>query len=241
MITNVRQLRERLLQQAQVQNTNTARFFKTEVGAYSAHEKFLGIKVPTLRALVPEYAPHLELSDVQELLYSPYNEERLFALFVLIAWYEKPKKYGQYHQQEIHDFYIKHIDQVNNWNLVDASAHLIVGAYAYANNDMTHIAVLTKSSVMWHNRIAMVATWYFIRNNQPIVAIHMAENFLLHKHDLMHKATGWMLREAGKKDEQALRFFLDTHAALMPRTMLRYALEKFDEATRKKYMSKSAK
>ena len=231
------QLRATLEQEAQKKLIDTQRFFKTGADAYSAHDTFLGIKVPILRSLVLEYASQLDFSDVQELLYSKYNEERLFALFILVAWYEKSKKYEQYSSQQIYDFYIMHIDQVNNWNLVDASAHLIVGAHAYATDDMSYLHTLKKSAVMWHNRIAMVATWYFIKNKKQEVAFEVATHFLTHTHDLMHKATGWMLREAGKKDEQALCSFLDKHAGVMPRTMLRYALEKFDEATRKKYMN----
>jgi 3-methyladenine DNA glycosylase AlkD len=228
VITFLEQLRVQLQQYVQSEYTNVARFFKTDADGYSAHDTFLGIKVPILRSLVLEYASQLQFSDVQELLYSKYNEERLFALFVLVAWYEKSKKYEQYSSQQIHDFYIMHIDQVNNWNLVDASAHLIIGAHAYATNDMSYIHTLKKSVVMWHNRIVMVATWYFIKNKKPGVAFEIATHFLTHRHDLMHKATGWMLREAGKKDEQALCNFLD---------MLRYALENFDAATRKKYMN----
>lgn len=215
------------LQQLCVESTYDAtRFFKTGPGSYSAHDKFAGIKNPVLRQLAKEYSD-LSFDDIFLLLSSEYNEYRFLGLCVLTNRY---KKSNNAVQDEIYSFYMKHIDCVSNWNLVDTSAHLIVGAQVYSGKVSVEVLeVLCASDVLWHRRIGIVATWYLIRKNKVDVTFHLAKQLLNDKHDLMHKAVGWMLREAGKRDEQKLRFFLNQYVSLMPRTMFRYAIEKLSD------------
>lgn len=202
---------------------DATRFFKTGPGSYSAHDKFAGIKNPTLRQLAKEFSK-LSFDDISLLLNSEYNEYRFLSLCVLTNRY---KKSDSVMRDEIYSFYMKHIDRVNNWNLVDTSAHLIVGAHFHSGKvSVDALEVLCASDVLWHRRIGIVATWYLIRNNSVDITFHLAKQLFKDKHDLMHKAVGWMLREAGKRDEQKLRNFLNVYAASMPRTMFRYAIEK---------------
>ena len=205
-----------------------ASFFKTGKGQYSEHDQFLGIRVPELRLLATQYSS-LPLEELQFLITSPFNEERLLALLILDKQTDKAKRY---------QFYMNNIAYVNNWNLVDLSAHNIVGAYLF-NQDMDQLYPLAKSSLMWERRIAIVATWYFIRNNYFHHTIEIAQMLLNDHHDLIHKASGWMLREMGKKDQKPLIEFLNHHAAQMPRTMLRYAIERFPQETRRAYLTNS--
>ncbi|MBA3751686.1 DNA alkylation repair protein [Candidatus Dependentiae bacterium] len=212
-----------LLQQiAQESTPSQARFFKTAPGQYAEHDRFLGITVPQLRVIAKNYKT-LTLQEIQLLLLSPYNEERLLALFILTDRY---KKGSTELQNEIYSFYLANIGQINNWNLVDSSAHLIIGAHLY-HKDKDLLMTLAQSPTMWHRRISIIATWYFIRQNNCEWTYTLSEILLHDTHDLMHKAVGWMLREAGKRDEESLKNFLKKHASTMPRTMLRYALEKF--------------
>lgn len=210
-----------------------ARFFKTAPGSYADHDQFLGVKVPILRTIAQQYQD-ITFADIKELLYSPFNEERLLALIILVNNYHKAKAQDQ---SKMYHFYLDNIDQVNNWNLVDTSAPFIIGAHLYSKEK--HILTdLVHSHNMWKRRIAIVATLYFIRKNNLEWTFKLAEMLLSDNHDLIHKATGWMLREAGKKNESALTAFLDIHAAQMPRTMLRYAIEKLSENIKKSYMLK---
>lgn len=206
-------------------------YFKTAPGGYAAHDQFIGVPVPTLRTLAKEFYD-ISLNHIQELLESRINEERLLALIILVQQFKQKDQ-----QQTIYDFYLDHRQHVNNWNLVDSSAHLILGAYVM-DKDRTVLLDLVASENLWDRRIAIVATWYFIKKNDLTWTFKLAELLLNDQHDLMHKATGWMLREAGKKDVGQLVSFLNQHAHKMPRTMLRYAIEKFPEQQRKEYLNK---
>ncbi len=227
-------LKNLLQQYAQNSSYKADMFFKTQPGSYGAHDKFLGIKNPVLHALAKEFR---DLCDegVVELLHSEYNEQRLLALFLLVDRYQRGDDATK---EKVFQLYMQHVDRVNNWNLVDGSAHYIVGAHVYAGHKSTELLhELVVSENLWHRRIGIVATWYFIRKNSLDLTIQLSTKLLKDQQDLMHKAVGWMLRESGKKDEAVLRNFLDEHAKIMPRTMLRYALEKFSADDRKKYMS----
>lgn len=200
-------------------------FFKTGKGEYSEHDQFIGIRVPQLRKIAKDFK-NLSLNELQILILSPFNEERLLALIIL------ENQYNSTNEVEIYNFYIKNIVQVNNWNLVDQSAHNILGRYLFNRNKDLLISFANSKS-LWERRIAMVATWYFIRNNHFDYTIKIAEMLLNDSHDLIHKASGWMLREMGKRDRLPLIDFLNKHSSKMPRTMLRYAIEKFPETERK--------
>lgn len=206
-------------------------FFKTGPGDYAEHDKFKGISVPILRKLAKQ---HYDLSptELQTLIKSQFNEERLLALFILVKQYQLADNNTC---EDLYSFYISNIKYVNNWNLVDASAHLIVGAHLVKKNKK-FLLELAKSDIIWERRIAIVATWHFIRNNELNWTFKLAKLLIKDKHDLIHKAVGWMLREAGKRDQSQLIEFLDLHHTKMPRTMLRYAIEKFPEPQRKEYL-----
>lgn len=207
-------------------------YFKTGVGQYAEHDQFMGVKTPVLRAIAKEYKT-LSLSDVDQLMVSPINEKRLLALFILIHRYQKG---SPLEQENCYQFYLNHIAYVNNWNLVDASAHWIIGDYLM-NRDKQMLWELAHSDNLWERRIAIVATWHFIRHHDLEWTFKLGKLLLHDRHDLMHKAVGWMLREAGKRDERSLHVFLEKHAATMPRTMLRYSLEKLSDEHRIYYMS----
>lgn len=221
---------DRLLQKLGSQSTyNGAMFFKTEPGSYGAHDQFLGIKSPVLRQIAKQYKD-LSFDELDLLMKSPCNEYRLLGLFMLVHRYQKAGPVGR---DEVYQFYMDHVAYINNWNLVDASAHYIVGAHHFDGRiDRSVLDELINSSVLWHRRIAIVATWYHIRKNHGDLTLSMVERVLGDKHDLIHKAAGWMLRELGKKNERQLRDFLDINRHKMPRTMLRYAVERLpDKAT----------
>lgn len=225
-------LRERLQNSIKLVTGKPPVFFKTGAGQYSEHDQFMGISVPVLRRIAKDYY-HLTLTDLAMLLQSSFNEERFLALVILIHQYQKA---DAMHKETVYQFYLTHLAQVNNWNLVDASAHLIIGAHLYPAEPQL-LFNLAKSGILWERRIAIVATWYYIRNNHLEWTFKLASGLLKDPEDLMHKATGWMLREAGKKDEHQLIAFLNQHAEHMPRTMLRYAIEKFPESVRKDYLA----
>ncbi len=206
-----------------------ARFFKTGKGDYAEHDRFLGLKVPTVRKCAKEYSD-LSFEEIEVLLNSKYNEERMLALFIMIARFEKSDE-----KKRIYDFYLKNIKRVNNWNLVDISAHLIVGAYLL-DRDKSILLHFAKSKEMWERRIAIVATWFFIKSGELTWTIKLANVLMKDEHDLIHKATGWMLRELGKKDKSKLLNFLDQSAFKMPRTSLRYAIERLSREERDQYM-----
>lgn len=210
------------------------RFFKTGIGDYAEHDQFLGVSVPELRKIAKNFQ-HLELKIIETVLHSAYNEERLLALFLLIHQYQKS---DAKQKEKIFQLYLKNTKHINNWNLVDASAHLIVGAHLF-ETDRNILLTLAKSPDLWERRIAIVATWYFIRQNDLDWTFKLAVTLRNDNHDLIHKAVGWMLREAGKRNKNLLVTFLNQHASKMPRTMLRYAIEKFPQHERICFLKKS--
>jgi 3-methyladenine DNA glycosylase AlkD len=206
-------------------------FFKTGPGQYGEGDRFLGIKVPVQRALAKRYRD-LPLRDVEKLLASKIHEERLVALLILIQKYDAGDVPGR---NQIVRLYLASTRNINNWDLVDLSAERILGRHLYGGSDRL-LRKLARSSSLWERRIAIVATYYFIRNGKVDTTMAIAGILLDDEHDLIHKAAGWMLREAGKRDLDAELRFLDQHAATMPRTMLRYAIEKFPEKKRLHYL-----
>jgi 3-methyladenine DNA glycosylase AlkD len=210
---------------------NTAIFFKSGPGQYSEHDKFNGVSVPTLRKIAKNYI-NLSLDEILILLQSPINEERLLALIILTKKYDLGDKSLR---KQLYEFYINNIKYINNWNLVDSSAHLIIGRHLF-DSDKSIIYSLAESKIMWERRISIVSTWFFIKNHQFKWTLKVAEKLLSDKEDLIHKAVGWMLREVGKRDKEALKSFLDKYITQMPRTMLRYAIEKLSEDERKYYL-----
>jgi 3-methyladenine DNA glycosylase AlkD len=228
-------IRQLLESHAATQQISSKAFFKTGEGQYAAHDQFLGIKVPTLRTIAKEFA-QLPTQGIKGLLASPYNEERLLGLFILVNQYQK----GDLQLKEsIYQFYLDHLQHVNNWNLVDSSAHLILGAHLFETKTNNELLVqLAHSATMWERRIAIVATWYFIRKKELGWTFQLAEALLQDKQDLIHKAAGWMLREAGQVDNTQLIVFLDEYAPTMPRTMLRYAIERLSPLERIAYLNK---
>jgi 3-methyladenine DNA glycosylase AlkD len=207
------------------------RFFKTGPGEYGAGDRFRGIRVPVLRRLTRTFAP-LPLPEVLRLLASRHHEDRLLALLLLVRQFERAREDDR---RKIVDAYLRHTRHINNWDLVDLSAPNIVGAWVAAHpGDL--LERLVRSASLWERRIAIVATLALIRQRRLEPTLALARLLLHDREDLLHKATGWMLREAGKRDENALRRFLDQHAAAMPRTMLRYAIERLPERDRRAYL-----
>ncbi len=210
---------------------HSLRFFKTGKGEYGEGDIFLGIRVPVLRQLVKKYRD-IKLSDVKKLIKSKYHEERLCALLLLV---EKFKKGTDHEKEDIFNFYINSAEYINNWDLVDCSAHLISGAYL-ENRDKKILYKLAESPNLWERRIAIMSTFYLIKKNRFDDALKISAILLDDKEDLIHKASGWMLREIGKRDVIQEKKFLDKYYGKMPRTMLRYAIEKFPEEERQKYL-----
>lgn len=210
---------------------NLQRFFKTGPGQYGEGDRFLGIKVPPLRMLAKRHAD-AGLDAVAALLASPYHEERMFALLLLMQFYQHA---AQPEQVAAYDLYLAHTHRINNWDLVDVSAPHIVGRHLQ-DRPRKVLHELARSPMLWERRIAIVATFHFIRRNDFDDALRIAATLLRDEHDLMHKAVGWMLREVGKRDLVAEEDFLRQHYRTMPRTMLRYAIERFPEAKRKSYL-----
>jgi len=206
---------------------NLSWFFKTDKGQYGEGDVFLGIQVPIQRKVANRYID-LSLTDLQELLSSKIHEYRLTALLILVSKYEKADSLGK---KDIFDFYLKNTENINNWDLVDLSAPRIIGDYVY-NKDISILFKLAKSNNLWERRIAVLSTFYFIRNSDFDAAISIAELLLYDEHDLIHKAVGWLLREIGKRDQEIEEQFVREYCLQMPRTMLRYAIEKFDEKRR---------
>lgn len=224
-----------MLDNVSIPPENRSRFFKTQPGTYGAHDQFLGVTVPDVRKIA-KTLDNLPFDLISEILQSPYNEERFLGLVLLIKAYEKSKDLIE--KKNIFEFYKSHMHCVNNWNLVDASAHLILGRYAYDHKEMNVLNDLVASTCMWNRRIAIVSTWWPIKKGDLDYTWNLSVKLLSDQEDLMHKATGWMLREAGKKNEIQLQHFLDTYSTQMPRTMLRYAIEKLDKMKQSFYLMK---
>ncbi|MBS3066569.1 DNA alkylation repair protein [Candidatus Pacearchaeota archaeon] len=205
-------------------------FFKTKKGQYSEGDVFIGVSVPNTRKIAKKYKDS-KLSVVEQLLGSKIHEERLLGVLILVQKYQKTN------DDKIFFFYKKHNKKINNWDLVDLSADKIVGHYYYNNkNKIQELYELAKSNNLWEKRTSIVSTFYFIKNNDFKQTITVSELLLRDKHDLIHKAVGWMLREVGKKDKKILLQFISKNYHKIPRTTLRYAIEKFSEAERLKYL-----
>jgi 3-methyladenine DNA glycosylase AlkD len=210
-------------------------FFKTGPDQYGAGDKFLGLRVPDLRRLVREY-PELEGSHALEMLASPWHEERLLALLFLVHKYRRGEAPVR---EKIHRAYLANTRYINNWDLVDASAQYIVGAHLDVGN-ISLLERLARSDDIWERRIAIVSTFHFIRADEFRPTLKIAGLLVHDSHDLIHKAVGWMLREVGKRDRKAEDAFLRKHYRTMPRTMLRYAIERHPERLRKQYLAGTA-
>ena len=210
-------------------------YFKTGPGDYGEGDEFLGLRVPTIRALVKKYR-ELDYTDAVRLLKSEWHEERLLGVLLLVSSYER----GNEKQKErIHRAYLRNARRVNNWDLVDSSAPQIVGAHLTPRN-VALLVDLAKSRNLWERRIAMIATQHFIRNKEFRPTLIIAELLIHDPADLIHKAVGWMLREVGNRDRAVLDSFLSKHYHHMPRTMLRYAIERHPDKQRKAYLAGTA-
>ena len=209
------------------------KFFKTGKGEYGEGDKFIGVTVPHIRKTVKDFYLKTGIKEIKEFLSQDVHEYRLFALLVLVSRFEKAN--DEKEKKVIFDFYLNNIDRINNWDLVDLSAPKIIGAFLL-DKDKSILYKLAKSGNLWKERIAVLSTFCFIKESQFEDTFKISEIFITHKHDLIHKATGWMLREVGKRDMNALLNFLNKHYKQMPRTMLRYSIEKFEEKLRQKYL-----
>lgn len=207
------------------------KFFKTGKGEYGEGDIFIGVKIPQIRALVKKYSS-LSLTDCEKLLQSRIHEERMTALLLLVQKFKKAK---EEERLKIYELYLDNTKKINNWDLVDLSAPGIVGEFLLDKN-YDELVKRAKSNLLWDKRIAMIATFTFIKKRNYEPAFHIAEILLNDKQDLIHKAVGWMLREIGKRDIEAEEMFLANHYKNMPRTMLRYAIEKFPETKRQDYL-----
>ena len=210
---------------------HSQRFFKTGKGEYGEGDRFLGIRVPVIRRQV-KTCQGASLLDVEKLLKSRFHEERLMALLLLV---HKFKRGDEKDRAAIYHLYLDRTQYINNWDLVDCSAPTIVGGYLEDRNRRI-LHKLAKSVSLWERRIAIMATYQFIRNKDFDDTLALSAKLLTDQEDLIHKAMGWMLREVGNRDQKVEKAFLNTHYKNMPRTMLRYAIEKFPQATRKRYL-----
>ena len=204
------------------------RFFKTGNGQYGEGDMFIGVTVPNIREVSKEFK-NIDFDVIEALMHSQWHEMRMCALLILVNNSQKEVT------KDIFDFYLSQTRYINNWDLVDLSAPQIVGKFLL-DKDREILYKLAESHLLWDNRIAIVSTLTFIRSNDLDDTYELSLKMLHHKHDLMHKAIGWMLREAGKRDTKRLYDFVQEHKAIMPRTMLRYSIEKFDKETRKELM-----
>jgi 3-methyladenine DNA glycosylase AlkD len=213
------------------------KFFKTGPGEYGEGDRFIGVTVPNCRLVANKYSK-ITLLDAQNLLKSKFHEERLVALLILVHKFAKADKYGK---KKIFHLYLKNTEYINNWDLVDLSCHKIIGEYL-TDKPKDRLIKLAKSTNLWERRVAIVSTYAFIRKSKYAPTLKISKILLNDKHDLIHKAIGWMLREVGKKNEKALEEFLQKNYNKMPRTTLRYAIERFPEKKRQLYLkSKPAK
>lgn len=211
-----------------------SRFFKTGKGQYGEGDRFIGVTVPEQRRIAKRYAA-TELPVLEELISSPFHEQRLTALLILVLKYQKSKSEAE--KEECIRFYLSHTRFINNWDLVDLSCYTLLGHWL-EDKDRSVLYELTDSSSLWEQRIAIVSCMYFVRKGDFKDCLAIARKLLYHPHDLIHKATGWLLREIGKKDKAVLVAFLQDCYLRMPRTMLRYAIERFPEEERKKWMKR---
>ncbi len=234
-----------------------SRFFKTGPGQYGEGDMFLGIKVPVTREVVKACWRDIRPEQLEECMASEYHEVRLAALLTLIEIYSRPGKWNaaedciseSYPQKQLPaatraqqyciDFYLSHTDRINNWDLVDLSCYQLLGQWLLPRKDRSLLYRLARNGrTLWEQRIGIVSTMAFVRRGQLDDTFAISDILLHHPHDLIHKAVGWLLREAGKRDRDALTAFLDSRAPVMPRTMLRYAIEKFPQEERAEYLKR---
>jgi 3-methyladenine DNA glycosylase AlkD len=208
-------------------------FFKTGPGEYGEGDRFRGIRVPVLRKLCREFR-HAGIETISGLLDSPWHEDRMLALLLLIERYRASDEAGR---EVLYDFYCSKTARINNWDLVDVTCPHIVGRHLHSR-DRSLLYRFAESPNLWERRIAIVSTFHFIRSNDFADTIALAERLLGDPESLLHKATGWMLREVGKRDQPLLEAFLDRYATVMPRTMLRYAIERLPEEQRQQYLKR---
>jgi 3-methyladenine DNA glycosylase AlkD len=228
-------IKQRLLAFGNTEKAEHSRyFFKTGKGQYGEGDKFIGCTVPETRG-VAGTCKETSFAELEKLLNDEFHECRLCALIILSAQFQRA---SELKRGEIVDFYLSHTHRVNNWDLVDLSCCQIIGEWLKERQDRTLLYTLAQSGLLWEQRIAVVSTMAFIRNNDFTDTLRLCELFLTHTHDLIHKACGWMLREAGKRDEMILTGFLDRYYSVMPRTMLRYSIERLSPAQKSKYMQR---
>lgn len=212
-------------------------FFKTKPGEYGHGDKFIGVRVPNNRIVAKKYID-MSFSDLRQLIKSAYHEERLLSLLILV---ERIKRSNEQEKESAYTFYLKHAEYVNNWDLVDASAEYIVGGFLKnkTHKEIEEVLIpLAQDSCIWKRRISMISCFCFIKNKNFNCSLKIAKILLNDEHDLIQKAVGWMLREIGKRDLDVEKKFLDKYYKVMPRTMLRYAIERFIEKDKKYYMAK---
>lgn len=209
-------------------------FFQTHPGGYGEGDIFIGVVVPDQRQVARKYYRAITLPEVADLIQSKVHEHRLTAIFILVLKYKKAGTASE--KEKLVDFYLKHLSFINNWDLVDSSAYKILGDYLF-ERDRSLLYRLASSGDLWRQRIAIIATLHFIRHNDYDDTLKIADLLLDHDHDLIHKAVGWMLREVGNRDFAVEYHFLKSRYRKMPRTMLRYAIEKFEPGTRKKFLA----
>lgn len=224
-------IRSALQNHVSISGDQAKAFFKTGRNQYAENDEFLGVTVPSLRKIAQRFA-NGTFSEIQDLLSSKINEERLLALLILSNQYKKADKEEK---ERIYQFYLSHLDHVNNWNLVDSSAHLILGAHLW-DKKRDYLLHLARSQSIWKRRISIVSTRFFVQKNDLEWTFKIARILLQDREDLIHKAVGWLLREAGKRNQPKLVKFLDEHLEEMHRTTLRYTLEKLPKILQKHYL-----
>lgn len=212
------------------------RFFKTGQGDYGAGDQFIGVRVPDTRQVAKRFKD-ISPPQIEELLESPIHEMRLLAVIIMA---EQAKRDNGQQRKMLFDLYLRRTDRINNWDIVDSSCRDVVGGYLEGHPEKAEkvLRTLARSPNIWERRIAIVSTWQFIRLHQLDLTFQIAEMLLVDKQDLIHKAVGWMLREAGKRDELRLRAFLVKHKGAMPRTALRYAIERFSPEDRAEFLKR---
>ena len=214
---------------------HSLRFFKTDKGEYGHGDLFLGVRAPKIRLIAKKHID-ISIADMKTLIQSKYHEERFLGLIILVNKYAKTK--DKKNRNQLYKIYVSSFKYINNWNLVDVTCPHVTGKHLI-DKDRTILYKWAKSEDLWTKRIAMISTFSFIRKNDLEDTFKIAEILLQDKHDLIHKAVGWMLREAGKRDLKREETFLKKYYKTMPRTMLRYAIEKFPETKRQKYLKRT--
>ena len=210
------------------------RFFKSGPGEYGEGDQFLGVKVPEQRKIAKSVFKEISYAEIEMLIQDVYHEVRLTAIYILVYRYQKLR--SDTDRKELVDFYLAHLDYVNNWDLVDSSCHHILGHY-YLDKDKKLFYKLADEDHLWRQRVAIISSYYWIKRGHFHDALALAEKLLYHPHDLIHKAVGWMLREIGNVDFEVEMSFLRNYYKTMPRTALRYAIEKFDQSLRKQLLA----